>query len=33
MPEFKVAAVKVSRTGSHASPTDARDLALHEGAS
>jgi len=31
MPEFKVAAVRVEPAGGHRSPTDERDLDLHEG--
>ncbi len=31
MPEFKVAAVRVERAGGHSTPTDRRDLDLHEG--
>jgi assimilatory nitrate reductase catalytic subunit len=33
MPEFKVAAVNVTRAGGHAAVTDVRDLGLHEGPS
>jgi assimilatory nitrate reductase catalytic subunit len=33
MPEFKVAAVRVTAAGGHVDTTDARDLALHEGPS
>jgi assimilatory nitrate reductase catalytic subunit len=31
MPEFKVAAVKVTGAGGRTTTTDVRDLALHEG--
>jgi hypothetical protein len=33
MPEFKVAAVRVTAAGGHVATTDERDLRLHEGAS